>query len=813
MKDKKKNFIYLIVLIVVIIIAVAGATYAYFVSSININNALVNLATTTGSSSAFTAYTEGNIAFNISFSQMTQDNISKEFIATDNATGIAKIDSGNSAYTTTCSYDLVWVWDSEDRYMMSDVDLPYTSEDGSLYPYEFSVKVDEEVEKDLSSLDWSPEGKAIISHKELKSENGQEAVDDFYIQVNMYNIPIVQNNLFNKTFGAHIAVENNTCVTTQAGVKLNYYIYNTSTGKYEKSSSVPIGDYRINTNKTTCQNGGTVKSYDNIAGSLEMDLMDNDVCDIYFSIIDRVSASGSNITSNFDGNLKYITVEVNNKEDATIYYSIEEELTPTNYSLRGSTTNPGISKLGTTRVYWCASAQDCIPYCSSNTVTIGQGAMNVSGKDYTGTYDGMSHGIEVAVTSPSNAVIYYSTANELTKDNYLEKGNTTNPTRASAGTTIVYWCAVKEGYDVSCSNNKITINPATMLAEGYDYDGFTMDSNPTVFAYVYSPSDLDYKVYYSSSVVLNPSNYTSGSLESPKISSVGTTTVYWCAVADNYETVCSSNNVTLKEMTMAEQIVYMFDTRQINLMTHYDSTITYGPNDNSYRFTGSDASIYNYVCFEGDTCSDNNLYRVIGVFGNQVKLIKYTSATGMFWTNPPANIFNIPNPINYWSGNNLDNYLNNTWLASLGNKANLIANTTWKVGGISQSYQTAKEIYAEEQADTVTVNRKIGLLYISEYGFSIGYEPYLSNYLAEFEKSLPYTWMHHNDAFWTISRATGGNTNAFYINPSGSVFIESVYDDEGEFSTHGVYPTFSLISSVKIKEGKGTKSNPWIIYN
>ena len=55
--------------------------------------------------------------------------------------------------------------------------------------------------------------------------------------------------------------------------------------------------------------------------------------------------------------------------------------------------------------------------------------------------------------------------------------------------------------------------------------------------------------------------------------------------------------------------------------------------DNSYRYAGADPN--NYVCFGTDeeTCPDDNLYRIIGVFGNEVKLIKNTSIGSYFWDN------------------------------------------------------------------------------------------------------------------------------------------------------------------------------------
>ena len=51
--------------------------------------------------------------------------------------------------------------------------------------------------------------------------------------------------------------------------------------------------------------------------------------------------------------------------------------------------------------------------------------------------------------------------------------------------------------------------------------------------------------------------------------------------------------------------------------------------DNSYRYAGADPD--NYICFGSDaeTCPADNLYRIIGVFDGQVKLIKSDYMTSL----------------------------------------------------------------------------------------------------------------------------------------------------------------------------------------
>ncbi|MEG1506328.1 MAG: hypothetical protein RR478_02395, partial [Bacilli bacterium] len=60
-----------------------------------------------------------------------------------------------------------------------------------------------------------------------------------------------------------------------------------------------------------------------------------------------------------------------------------------------------------------------------------------------------------------------------------------------------------------------------------------------------------------------------------------------------------------------------------NNINFHNSSLANGANDNSYRFSGANPN--NYVCFgpgataTGTVCPEENQYRIIGVFGNQVK--------------------------------------------------------------------------------------------------------------------------------------------------------------------------------------------------
>ena len=108
---------------------------------------------------------------------------------------------------------------------------------------------------------------------------------------------------------------------------------------------------------------------------------------------------------------------------------------------------------------------------------------------------------------------------------------------------------------------------------------------------------------------------------------------------------------------------------------YHDSSLTNGAGDNSYRYAGASERVNNFVCFGSNenSCPTDNLYRIIGVFGNNVKLIKYDYANwnllgtdgdyqgtgnGYFW--------------NYKNNTSINNgYGSNEWGTSLFNKINL----------------------------------------------------------------------------------------------------------------------------------------------
>ena len=255
---------------------------------------------------------------------------------------------------------------------------------------------------------------------------------------------------------------------------------------------------------------------------------------------------------------------------------------------------------------------------------------------------------------------------------------------------------------------------------------------------------------------------------------------------------------------LAEYVISQYTgTQGENGIYYHNTGLENGADDNSYRYAGANPN--NYVCFGSDetTCPDDNLYRIIGVFDNRVKLIKTKSIGKQSWDT---------NGRRSWSTSSLNTYLNGTHLTSLGNTwESKIATTTWNVGyGTWENiiYSVPAIAYKYEvktNSSTKTYDGKIGLIYVSDYGFAAVPEAWtttLYNYYESVNGSTisSQNWMYIGLDEWTISVDT--DESAFFVYSDGHVNYSLVSEVES------VRPAFSLASSVKYVSGTGTKSDP-----
>ncbi len=277
----------------------------------------------------------------------------------------------------------------------------------------------------------------------------------------------------------------------------------------------------------------------------------------------------------------------------------------------------------------------------------------------------------------------------------------------------------------------------------------------------------------------------------------------------------------------------------------------------------------NYVCV-GNDCSLDKLYRIIGIFKNEVgeyevKLIKAISANtthlgsenaynldydGYLWntTNGITSSYSDKENTNMWQQSNLNifnlnDYYYNTYLTtSIPDLKNMIVDHKWIVGGLSSEYIeedsiNIKEIYENElgknrvkigdhacnsvladktdctEGDLV-YNNKIGLMYVSDYmyGADNKYWDY-PNFILSYDI---YQYGDYRDTVgedwllgdyeWTITRDSSYKAQAMSIYPNGYFNYDGV-DDSANAS--GVRPTFYISSRVILSSGDGTRANPY----
>ena len=440
----------------------------------------------------------------------------------------------------------------------------------------------------------------------------------------------------------------------------------------------------------------------------------------------------------------YNVVEITNVNSATTYNSITVTLTTTGGE------NP------VDKYYFSIDGGNSYQESSTPSYTFSNLTMNheytiqVYAKDTLG-YVSNEEVIEVTTDNYINPVVNSVTATSVSNDSI------TVSVSASAGTNAI------QAYYYSLNNGAYTRSGSNT----YTFSGLSAGTSYSIRVYVKDTTGVDSNVY--------------------TINAETESVTYICNTGTNLAT-CIKNQYT---------------SQGTNGIYYHTSSLANSAADNSYRYAGASEEVNNYVCFgsTASTCPSDNLYRIIGVFGNQVKLIKNTSIGNYYWSGSSSNQSNT------WSSSTLNTgTLNGAYLNGLSSTwQNKIATTTWKVGGMVYSTpNTAKQYYNVEvgvNSSSTTYPAKIGLMYVSDYGFAASPD-YWTTDLFDYEQSKSSNWMNININEWTISRYSGLSNSAFRVysagNVTGFILIHSF----------GVRPVFYLTSSTTYVRGTGTESDP-----
>ena len=248
--------------------------------------------------------------------------------------------------------------------------------------------------------------------------------------------------------------------------------------------------------------------------------------------------------------------------------------------------------------------------------------------------------------------------------------------------------------------------------------------------------------------------------------------------------------------------------------------------------------VENFVCFgtNESTCSTDNLYRIIGMIDNKVKLIKYdcasrnllgTSGESPYKSDHLSRYLGTLTEIDIYT---LNSSGSNIWRDSPLNKTNLntsfinnigttwaskIITTTWKVGGgvptniIESVPKIAYQYEVGSSASSTTYDAKIGLMYVSDYYYAAGPSAWTlvgynsSNPTTDYRVSTSINWMYMGMDEWTLTPNNSNSEMTFGILSNGYVTTGFVSMDN-----YCVRPVFNLDTSVTYVSGDGTQSSP-----
>ena len=303
----------------------------------------------------------------------------------------------------------------------------------------------------------------------------------------------------------------------------------------------------------------------------------------------------------------------------------------------------------------------------------------------------------------------------------------------------------------------------------------------------------------------------------------------------------TKENAEVKEIT--KPTYGMKATEYITNLLEYDGEGLKIDNtsDQNIRYYGSNPN--NYVRF------NNELWRIIGVFGDNVKLIRSEKLGDLSWDSSEKSV-NYGLGVNEWSQSDLQVYLNTmyyggTTVTCFGDWNNttttcptgtidetsksLIDYHIWNTGAIESTKRTdTLAFYSAERGtkgkicssgnncnDTVTRKTEwtgyIGLPYVTDWAYASSESVCETNMQTKDDSNVYIcknnNWMQRNTLAWYLSPGASGlfANSAWYVGGGG-------YADHGNAATSdAVVPSIYLKSNVLIESGTGTSSDPYIL--
>ena len=135
------------------------------------------------------------------------------------------------------------------------------------------------------------------------------------------------NKIYNKSKNKHIPKKNNLAIMIKE-----------DSGEYVSSNEIPKGNYVLNEEKTICENGGKVVSYNNSTGQIGFSFLGSDRCSLYF---DKIIDTQKPVISNLNVNDIVVTAVLTDDKGLSSYgISSNNAVEPTNWtSINGTSYN------------------------------------------------------------------------------------------------------------------------------------------------------------------------------------------------------------------------------------------------------------------------------------------------------------------------------------------------------------------------------------------------------------------------------------------------------------------------------------------
>ena len=279
----------------------------------------------------------------------------------------------------------------------------------------------------------------------------------------------------------------------------------------------------------------------------------------------------------------------------------------------------------------------------------------------------------------------------------------------------------------------------------------------------------------------------------------------------------------------------------------------YGANPNNYIY-------FNCSDYSNQTSSTCETWRIIGVFDGKLKLIRGSQIGKYSWDNKntstgaennsgkndwtTARLMKLLNPRDYYKVDSNDNNLgqslyynsasgkcysgqNNATVdcdfTSTGIKnaetRNMIAETTYNLGGWNSNSVYSNQIYEYERGTTVYSGRpttwkgKIALAYPSDYGYAADLNQCKDKTLYDYDNRTctSNNWMkaiitnNGSNTGWLLTPYSGSSYYAWAVFSGGHVFSSSI-----AYYAFGAVPVLSLSSELGIESGgDGSSSKPY----